>query len=193
MLVSNSIWNRKENITLHEKYFCKLKPDTFYGPPCRPKYNFRRPHKQRSFREGMTTIYITISLAKASNFRDIEDRSLKEQSEKSMSNEDLSTQRKSSLKLNLSKPGMFCAKIQFNWVHSSYSKIILVKIPLPSLFRSICPGNLLWSWFFLKFFITYWTPAFHLTDWFSWQVSVWMGLWMGLNRLRLYSSNYANN
>ena len=81
---------------------------------CRPSYNVRRPYKERSFWEGMMTIFITISLVKTFIFRNIEDKSLKEQSEKSMSNEGLSTERKSILRLNLSKPGMIRAEIQFN-------------------------------------------------------------------------------
>ena len=90
---------------------------------CRPSYNFRRPHKERSFWEGMMTIFITISLVKTFIFRNIEDKSLKEQSEKSMSNEGLSTERKSILKFNLSKPGMIRAKIQFNPLKTNHTEI----------------------------------------------------------------------
>ena len=90
---------------------------------CRPSYNFRRPHKERSFWEGMMTIFITISLVKTFIFRNIEDKSLKEQSEKSMSNEGLSTERKSILKFNLSKPGMIRAEIQFNSLKTNHTEI----------------------------------------------------------------------
>ena len=90
---------------------------------CRPSYNFRRPHKERSFWEGMMTIFITISLVKTFIFRNIEDKRLKEQSEKSMSNEGLSTERKSILKFNLSKPGMIRAEIQFNPLKTNHTEI----------------------------------------------------------------------